>query len=321
MHAHFVTDSYIAAASTAGHPRPDGMPAWPTWSVDEHLALMDSSNITRSILSISSPGVHFGDNGSARALARHVNDFAAELTRAWPDRFGQFAALPLPDIDGAIAEAIYALDHLGADGVNVLSNSAGIYLGNPVLDPLLSELDQRHATVFVHPTSPPNWETVARTPPPADRIPFRHRPHRRRPDSLGPARALPRHPMDFHPRRWRPSTARRPDRPVSHRVRRRGARSRRLDVVAARLRLRRNAIPTPTAHPGADRRHRPDPLRQRLLLHPALRSADADHLHRPRARGPRRRPMAPNPFREHRSTCPSQVGQLDPADARRTMNV
>ncbi|MDJ0396407.1 amidohydrolase family protein [Rhodococcus sp. G-MC3] len=161
VHAHFVTDHYVRAASHAGHAHPDGMPAWPTWNAEEHLALMDSANITRSILSISSPGVHFGDNATARALAREVNDYAAELTTAQPNRFGQFAALPLPDVDGAIIEATYALDELGADGVTFLSNAHGMYLGNPRLEPLLAELDRRHATVFVHPTSPPNWEAVA----------------------------------------------------------------------------------------------------------------------------------------------------------------
>lgn len=161
VHAHFVTENYVAAAIAAGHTSPDGFPSLPNWSADEHLALMDSVGISVSVLSVSSPGVHFGDNGKARALAREVNEFAAGVIAAHPTRFGQFASLPLPDVDGAIEEATYALDTLGADGVTILSNSAGIYLGNSVLDPLLEELNRRRATVFVHPTSPPNWESVS----------------------------------------------------------------------------------------------------------------------------------------------------------------
>lgn len=162
VHAHFLTDAYVEAAVAAGHRTPDGMPAWPTWTVDSHLALMDSVGIDRSVLSISSPGVHFGDDAAARALARHSNEFAATIVRDHPGRFGQLAALPLPDVPGAVAEAQYGLDVLGADGVAILSNAGGLYPGDPAMDPLLAELDRRAAIVLVHPTGPPNAEQVAR---------------------------------------------------------------------------------------------------------------------------------------------------------------
>lgn len=67
VHAHFLTEEYVDAAIAAGHRHPDGMPGWPSWSVDEHLALMDNHDIATSLLSISSPGVHFGDDTGARA--------------------------------------------------------------------------------------------------------------------------------------------------------------------------------------------------------------------------------------------------------------
>ena len=37
VHAHFVTDDYVAAARAAGHTHPDGMPAWPAWDVYERV--------------------------------------------------------------------------------------------------------------------------------------------------------------------------------------------------------------------------------------------------------------------------------------------
>lgn len=77
-----------------------------------------------------------------------------EVVRAHDRRFGLFAALPLPDIGGAIAEAAHALDELGADGVTMETNHHGVYLGAPALDPLMEELDRRRAVIFVHPTSP-----------------------------------------------------------------------------------------------------------------------------------------------------------------------
>ncbi|OKK23405.1 amidohydrolase [Streptomyces sp. CB02488] len=161
VHAHFVTDSYVAAARSAGIEHPDGMPGWPAWSVEQHLDLMDRSGIEKSYVSISSPGVHFGDDVAARALAREVNEFAAGVRHEHPRRFGHFASLPLPDVEGSLAEAAHALDVLGADGVAVETNHHGVYLGDPRFEPLWEGLDRRGALVFVHPTSPPHADDVS----------------------------------------------------------------------------------------------------------------------------------------------------------------
>lgn len=156
LHSHFVTPSYVDAARAAGHAHPDGMPGWPDWDPDRHLELMDACGIATSVLSISSPGTHFGDDPAARRLSREVNEAGATLHADHPERFGHLASLPLPDVDGALAEAAYALDELGSDGVTVETNVGGHYLGDPAFTPLWSELDRRGAVVFVHPTSPPH---------------------------------------------------------------------------------------------------------------------------------------------------------------------
>lgn len=161
VHAHFVTDRYVAAGRAAGIEHPDGMPAWATWNVEEHLDLMRRGGIEKSYLSVSSPGVHFGDDAAARALAREVNECGAGLRAERPDRFGHFASLPLPDVDGSLAEAAYALDVLGSDGVTVESNHHGSYLGDPRFEPLWEDLDRRGAVVFVHPTSPQHADEIS----------------------------------------------------------------------------------------------------------------------------------------------------------------
>lgn len=160
VHSHMVPDFYLREALASGIVFPDGMPKWPSWSVTEHLQMMDRCGIDRAILSVSSPGVHFGDDGKAADLARRVNDFGVGVVQGQP-RLGFFASLPLPNVVDSTVEAIRALDRLGADGVTVMSNAGGMYLGNAVLTPLLTALDARSAVVFVHPTSPPNAAAVA----------------------------------------------------------------------------------------------------------------------------------------------------------------
>ena len=154
VHAHYLPVGYRRAAEAAGHEHPDGMPGLPPWDIGAGLAMMDGLNIRTAMLSISSPGVHFGDDAAARKLAREVNEEGAQVASAYPGRFGLFASLPLPDVDGALAEAAYAFDVLGADGVAVETNHHGIYMGDWRLDPLFAELNRRRAVVFMHPTSP-----------------------------------------------------------------------------------------------------------------------------------------------------------------------
>lgn len=154
VHAHYLPAGYRRAAAAAGHEHPDGMPGLPNWDTGSTLAMMDGLNIRTAMLSISSPGVHFGDDAAARKLAREVNEEGARAVADHPGRFGLFASLPLPDIDGSLAELAYAFDTLHADGVVVETNHHGIYMGDKRLDPVMAELNRRGAVMFMHPTSP-----------------------------------------------------------------------------------------------------------------------------------------------------------------------
>jgi 6-methylsalicylate decarboxylase len=161
VHSHFLPDFYREAATAAGHAQPDGIAELPVWTAAGHVAMMDRLGIATSLLSVSSPGVHFGDDGAARDLARQVNEEGHRATEEHPGRFGLFAALPAPDVDGSIAEIRYCYDHLGVDGVALLTNVGGTYLGDPALEPVFDELDRHRARVFVHPTSPACWESTS----------------------------------------------------------------------------------------------------------------------------------------------------------------
>jgi 6-methylsalicylate decarboxylase len=161
VHAHFVPPFYREALVAAGITRPDGIRAIPPWTEDEALATMDRLRVTRSYLSISSPGVHFGDDAAAAELARRCNDEAAGLAARHPARFGWFASVALPDVDAAVREAERALDRLGADGIVVETHAHGQYLGDPALEPLYAAVAARRVPVFVHPTTPFRAEHLA----------------------------------------------------------------------------------------------------------------------------------------------------------------
>jgi 6-methylsalicylate decarboxylase len=154
VHHHFLPGFYVEALKAAGLSPPDGMGVTPEWSETKVLATLDKLGIGMAFLSISSPGVHFGDDEAARSLARRTNEEAARLTKAHPGRFGFFAITPLPDVKGALAEIRYAFDTLGADGVVFESNFKGTYLGDDLLIPIYEELNARHAVIFLHPTAP-----------------------------------------------------------------------------------------------------------------------------------------------------------------------
>ncbi|HEX3803887.1 MAG TPA: amidohydrolase family protein [Solirubrobacteraceae bacterium] len=127
-------------------------------------AMMQRYAIDAAVISTGPPGVFFGDTGQARELARLVNEELAAIVRAAPRRFAALASLPLPGVDGALAELAHALDTLQLDGVMLVSQVAGAYLGDPRFEPLMVELDRRGSYVFVHPTFPPNGQPLAHHP-------------------------------------------------------------------------------------------------------------------------------------------------------------
>jgi predicted TIM-barrel fold metal-dependent hydrolase len=149
IHHHMLPPHLIDALTEHGVHAMGGEPI-PAWQPEASLDIMDRNGIDRAILSAPIP-LHFLEPAAAARMAGEINSFAADCVRHWPGRFGYFASLPLPDVDSAVAEAISALDEHGASGVAMLSNHAGLYQGDPRLDPLYEQLNSRRAVAFVHP--------------------------------------------------------------------------------------------------------------------------------------------------------------------------
>jgi len=119
------------------------------WTLEKSLAMMEAGGIATTMISI--PNIYQGDPTNLRALARHCNDHAARIALDHPGRFGLFACLPLPDIDGALAEIEYAFGTLKADGVGIMTSYDNKHLGDASYAPVLAELHRRKAVTFVHP--------------------------------------------------------------------------------------------------------------------------------------------------------------------------
>jgi len=161
VHVHYLPESYRAVLLAAGHDGPDGIAQIPAWTAAEHVQMMDRQGIATALLSISSPGVYFGDVTATRDLAREVNEAGRRAVVDHPGRFGLFAALPLPDVDAAIAEIAHCCERLDVSGFALLTHVGGTYLGDPAWEPVFRELDRRRARVFLHPTSPPCWQQTS----------------------------------------------------------------------------------------------------------------------------------------------------------------
>jgi predicted TIM-barrel fold metal-dependent hydrolase len=151
VHHHFVPPKY---KEEVNKKRPM-QPVMQNWTVQGSIEDMDKAGTQVALVSITTPGLHFGHVEEARRLARLSNDYAMEMMRDYHGRFGLFASLPWPDVDGSLAEVAYALDTLKADGIGMFTSYGNKWLGHPDFEPLFQELDRRGVVVYTHPVCAP----------------------------------------------------------------------------------------------------------------------------------------------------------------------
>jgi 6-methylsalicylate decarboxylase len=155
VHAHYWTDDYLdllaqqLGKTDTGTQR--GLGAGGGADLDARLRLMDRAGVEMQVLSASPQLPYSEDREKATTAARFVNDQYAELVSRHSDRFRAFAALPLPHIEGSIAEMDRALSELGMVGVTMNTTVLGRALIEPDYAPIFAELDRVGAVLYLHP--------------------------------------------------------------------------------------------------------------------------------------------------------------------------
>jgi predicted TIM-barrel fold metal-dependent hydrolase len=155
VHHHILPPPYVARArdrilaiSDRDHS------ALLNWTPAKAVEELDKNGIATAMTSLGLPGVWFGGAKAARSLARACNEYAAQMVKDYPGRFGFFAALPLPDREGSLREIAYAFDELKADGVALVSSYDNKWPGDAAFVSVFEELNRRKTVVFIHPTVP-----------------------------------------------------------------------------------------------------------------------------------------------------------------------
>ena len=151
MHHHFGSPEWVAMTKTR---QSQGFQTWQPYTPARAIEDMDRGGVSKSMISITTPGIWFGNRDETIRIARHENEYGAKMVSDFKGRFGLFAVLPLPDVDASLKEIEYAYDTLKAEGIGLLSNWGDKWLGDASFKPVLDELNRRKAIIYTHGAAP-----------------------------------------------------------------------------------------------------------------------------------------------------------------------
>jgi len=125
------------------------------WDVRERVAAMDHQRMARQVLSPMPELLSYWlDPHDAAVMSRYLNEQIAQMVAADPDRFLGLGAVPLQDVERAIAELEYLRHELGLSGVEIGTNVNGKPVGDPMFEPFFAAAERLGAAIFVHPLRP-----------------------------------------------------------------------------------------------------------------------------------------------------------------------
>jgi len=155
LHHHFVSPSWMDSLTAKNAIKPvQGFETFKGYSPAKAIEAMEKGAVETSFLSVTTPGIWFGNIDETRRAARELNEYAAKLRSDYKGRYGIFAVLPLPDVDASLREIEYAYDTLKVDGIGFLSSYHDRLLGDETFAPMWEELNRRRAIVYTHATAP-----------------------------------------------------------------------------------------------------------------------------------------------------------------------
>ncbi|GAA4415813.1 amidohydrolase family protein [Georgenia halophila] len=120
------------------------------FEAERRVEAMDASGVDTEVVSPMPPLLRYDlPAADGLALARHVNDFAAELSSHAPERIIGLGMVPMQDPDAATAE-LAAIADAGLPGVEIASNILGSSIGEEKFLPFFTEAERLGLSIFVH---------------------------------------------------------------------------------------------------------------------------------------------------------------------------
>ena len=157
VHHHFFSPGWKRAEREwAGRTGAFLFPANRDWTPEMTLEDMAKGDVTQAVLSLASiPDNWFGgDPARAAELAHECNEFALQMTKDYPGKFGLYCSLPMIDVEASLREIEYGFSVMKCDGIGLCSSYGDKWPGDPMFQPIFEELNRRKAVVYFHPTTP-----------------------------------------------------------------------------------------------------------------------------------------------------------------------